>query len=178
MRRYAELGLAEDTAALLAAEPATAEYFEQVAAAEGIEPRVAANWVTGELAAALRQQGEGDGAAADSKVEPQALAELIAMVQAKKISHGSGKTVLAAMVGEGGDPAAIVDREGLLQISDSGELEAIVAAAIEANADAAEQVRAGNAKAVGAIVGAVMKETKGRADGGEVNRLIRKALGS
>ena len=56
--------------------------------------------------------------------------------------------------------------------SDSGELEAIVAAAIEANPEAAEQIRAGNGKAIGAIVGAVMKETKGRADGGEVNRLI------
>ena len=81
--------------------------------------------------------------------------------------------MLAALVAEGGDPAAIVEREGLAQISDSGELEAIVAAAVEANPEAAEQVRAGNQKAIGAIVGAVMKETKGRADGGEVNRLIR-----
>ena len=61
--------------------------------------------------------------------------------------------------------------------SDDGELEAIVAAAIEANPEAAEQIRAGNGKAIGAIVGAVMKETKGRADGGEVNRLIREQLG-
>ena len=99
------------------------------------------------------------------------------MVQEKKISHGSGKTVLAALVAEGGDPAAIVEREGLAQISDSGELESIVAAAIEANPEAAEQIRAGNGKAIGAIVGAVMKETKGRADGGEVNRLIKEAAG-
>ena len=99
------------------------------------------------------------------------------LVQEKKISHGSGKTVLAALVAEGGDPAAIVEREGLAQISDSGELESIVAAAIEANPKAAEQIRAGNPKAIGAIVGAVMKETKGRADGGEVNRLIREQLG-
>ena len=97
--------------------------------------------------------------------------------QEKKISHGSGKTVLAALVAEGGDPAAIVEREGLAQISDSGELESIVAAAIEANPEAAEQIRAGNGKAIGAIVGAVMKETKGRADGGEVNRLIREQAG-
>ena len=73
--------------------------------------------------------------------------------------------------------ATIVEREGLAQISDSGELESIVAAAIEANPEAAEQIRAGNGKAIGAIVGAVMKETKGRADGGEVNRLIRSQLG-
>ena len=133
--------------------------------------------MTGELAAALRHDG-GEASAADSKVEPDALAALIGLVQEKKISHGSGKTVLAALVAEGGDPAAIVEREGLAQISaDSGELDAIVAAAIDANPDAAEQIRAGNGKAIGAIVGFVMKETKGRADGGEVNRLIKEKLG-
>ena len=133
--------------------------------------------MTGELAAALRHDG-GEASAAESKVEPDALAVLIGLVQQKKISHGSGKTVLAALVAEGGDPAAIVEREGLAQISaDSGELDAIVAAAIDANPDAAEQIRAGNGKAIGAIVGFVMKETKGRADGGEVNRLIKEKLG-
>jgi aspartyl-tRNA(Asn)/glutamyl-tRNA(Gln) amidotransferase subunit B len=178
LRRYTEeLGVAEDAAAVLAGDPETAEYFERAAGAGGgIEPRVLANWVTGELAAALRQEG-GEGAA-DSKVEPEALAALAAMVGEKKISHGSGKQVLAAMVAEGGDPHAIVEREGLAQISDSGELEAIVAAAVDANPDAAEQIRSGNQKAIGAIVGAVMKETKGRADGGEVNRLIMKKLGA
>ncbi len=176
--RYEEkMGLAEDVAALLAADPETAGYFERVVeAAGGVEPRVVANWVTGELAAALRQDG-GEATAAESKVEPDALAALVGMVQEKKISHGSGKTVLATLVVEGGDPAAIVDREGLAQISDSGELEAIVAAVVDANPEAAEQIRSGNQKAIGAIVGAVMKETKGRADGGEVNRLIREKLG-
>jgi aspartyl-tRNA(Asn)/glutamyl-tRNA(Gln) amidotransferase subunit B len=177
IERYGkELGLAEDVAALLAADPETAAFFESAAgAAEGVEPRVVANWVTGELAAALRQDG-GEVTVAESKVEPDALAALAALVAEKKISHGSGKTVLAALVAEGGDPAAIVEREGLAQISDSGELEAIVVAVVEANPEAAEQVRGGNQKAIGAIVGAVMKETKGRADGGEVNRLIRAQL--
>jgi aspartyl-tRNA(Asn)/glutamyl-tRNA(Gln) amidotransferase subunit B len=175
--RYGELGLAEDVAALLAADPETADYFERTAkAASEVESRIIANWVTGELAAALRQDG-GDTRAAESKVEPGALAALVTMVQEKKISHGSGKAVLAMLVAEGGDPSAIVEREGLAQISNSGELEAIVAAAVEANSEAAEQVRAGNQKAIGAIVGAVMKVTKGRADGGEVNRLIRERLG-
>ena len=178
IERYrSELGLAADVAAGLAADPETAAYFERTAAeADGIEPKVVANWVTGELAAALRQEDE-QVAAADSKVEPAALAALVAMVQEKQISHGSGKTVLGALVAEGGEPAPIVAREGLAQISDSGELESIVAAAVDANPMAAEQIKAGNAKAIGAIVGAVMKETKGRADGGEVNRLIRERLG-
>ena len=177
-KRYGEMGLAEDVAALLSADPPTAEYFERTAeAAGGVEPRVVANWVTGELAAVLRQDG-GEAIAADSKVEPAALAALIAMAHEKKVSHGSAKQVLAKLVADGGDPAEIVEREGLAQISDSGELEAIVATAVDANPEASEQIRAGNQKAIGAIVGAVMKETKGRADGGEVNRLIRDKLGA
>jgi aspartyl-tRNA(Asn)/glutamyl-tRNA(Gln) amidotransferase subunit B len=178
LQRYQEeMGLAPDAAALLAADPETAGYFERAAdAAQGTEPRIVANWVTGELAAALRQGDEAHLGASESKVEPASLAALVVMVQEKKISHGSGKEVLAALVAEGGDPATVVEREGLAQISDSGELEAIVAAAVEANPEAAEQIRAGNGKAIGAIVGAVMKKTKGRADGGEVNRLIRQQL--
>jgi aspartyl-tRNA(Asn)/glutamyl-tRNA(Gln) amidotransferase subunit B len=177
MRRYeGELSLSAENATQLAADPDEAAYFEAVCEqAEGVEPQVVANWVTGELAAALRQAGaeSPDGAA----VEPQALATLVAMVGERKISHGSGKQVLATLVEEGGDPEAIVEREGLAQISDSGELESIVASAVDANPAAAEQIRAGNQKAIGAIVGAVMKETKGRADGGEVTRLIQERLG-
>jgi aspartyl-tRNA(Asn)/glutamyl-tRNA(Gln) amidotransferase subunit B len=177
MRRYEdELGLSAENAAQLAADPGAATYFEAANGAVGaVEPQTIANWVTGELAAALRQADGVDPG--DSKVKPEALAALAALVVGKKISHGSGKQVLATLVAEGGDPAAIVERDGLAQISDSGELESIVAAAVEANPEAAEQVRGGNQKAIGAIVGAVMKETKGRADGGEVNRLIREQLG-
>jgi aspartyl-tRNA(Asn)/glutamyl-tRNA(Gln) amidotransferase subunit B len=175
--RYEELGLAHDVALTLATDPETAAYFEQTTeAADGIEPRVVANWVTGELAAALRQ-AEVESAAA-SKVSPSALADLVHLVQEKKISHGSGKTVLGKLVEEeGGDPEAIVEREGLAQISgDDGELAAIVEKAMADNAAAVEKIREGNDKAIGAIVGAVMRETKGRADGGEVNRLIREKL--
>ena len=178
IRRYEGDGLPTDVATVLATDPETAGYFEATAAAaSGVEARVVANWVTGELAAALRA-ADAEGGAAGSKVSPEALAALIALVGEKKISHGSGKTVMAALVAEGGEPAAIVEREGLTQMSaDDGELEAVVAAAIEANPDAAAKVREGNNKAIGAIVGYVMRETKGRADGGEVNRLIQQLLG-
>jgi len=177
MRRYEdELKLSAENAAQLAADPDEAAYFEAVHGdAGGVEAQAIANWVTGELAAALRQ-ADG-GAAAESKVAPEALAALVAMVGERKISHGSGKQALATLVAEGGDPAEIVERDGLAQISDSGELESIVAAAVDANPGAAEQIRAGNQKAIGAIVGAVMKQTKGRADGVEVNRLIKEKLG-
>ena len=92
-----------------------------------------------------------------------------------------GKTVVAALVflvAEGGsDPSAIIAEEGLAVLGEDEDLGAIVAAALEAHADAAERVRAGNAKAIGPIVGHVMRETKGRADGGEVTRLVHEQLG-
>jgi aspartyl-tRNA(Asn)/glutamyl-tRNA(Gln) amidotransferase subunit B len=177
IERYeSELGLAADVSLTLATDPETAAYFESTAAAAGgIEAKVVANWVTGELAAALRQ-AEVEGGAAASKVTPEQLATLVTLVQEKKISHGSGKKVLAIMVAEGGEPAEIVEREGLAQMSDSGELEAIVEKAMADNPDAVEKIREGNGKAIGAIVGAVMRETQGRADGGEVNRLIQEKL--
>jgi aspartyl-tRNA(Asn)/glutamyl-tRNA(Gln) amidotransferase subunit B len=178
IERYtAELDLAADVATVLAADPETAAYFEQVDnEAPEVSSRVVANWVTGELAAALRA-ADAEGGAAGSKVTPAALAELVTMVSRKTISHGSGKTVLTALVAEGGDAEAIVEREGLPMDSDDGELAAIVARAIAADPAAADQIRSGNGKAIGAIVGAVMRETKGRADGGEVNKLIRGQLG-
>jgi aspartyl-tRNA(Asn)/glutamyl-tRNA(Gln) amidotransferase subunit B len=106
------------------------------------------------------------------------LAALVAMVGEKKVSHGSAKQVLERLVAEGGDPAQIVASEGLGQIADDSELEGIVAAAIEAEPEAAQEVRDGNQKAIGRIVGAIMKQTQGRADGGEVQRLIRERLGA
>ncbi|HEX3241038.1 MAG TPA: Asp-tRNA(Asn)/Glu-tRNA(Gln) amidotransferase subunit GatB [Solirubrobacterales bacterium] len=178
IERYEGEGLSKDVATVLATDPETADYFERAAAlASGVEAKTVANWVTGELAAALRA-ADSESGAAESKVTPESLAALVALVQGKKISHGSGKTVLAALVAEGGDPDAIVEREGLAQMAaDDGALEAIVAEAIESDPAAADRVRDGNEKAIGALVGAVMRETKGRADGGEVNRLIKQQLG-
>jgi len=174
--RYEGIGVSEQAALLLSFETDWAEYFEGVLAADdSLEPRVVANWVTGEFAAELRKQE--DQSLSDAKVGPASLATLISLVQAKKISHGAGKTVLEEMVATGADPEAVVADKGLEQISDSGELEKIVIQAIEDNPKPAEQIRGGNEKAIGALVGAVMKATQGRADGGEVNRLLRQHLG-
>jgi aspartyl-tRNA(Asn)/glutamyl-tRNA(Gln) amidotransferase subunit B len=174
-----ELGLPEVTATQLAFDAGLGEYFERaLKAADGAEPRTIANWVTGELVAKLREAADGEADPAGSKVTPEALAALAGMVESKRVTTGAARQVLATLVAEGGDPAEIVEREGLAQISDAGELTAIVAAAIEAEPGAAEKVRAGNLKAIGPIVGAVMRETKGTADGGEVTRLIREQLGA
>jgi aspartyl-tRNA(Asn)/glutamyl-tRNA(Gln) amidotransferase subunit B len=180
-RYVSEVGLSEEAAATLAFQSEYAEYFERALAAAQPDGRASAkaiaNWVTGELVATLRQAG-ADADPLASKATPESIAALAALVEGRAISHGAGKQVLARLVAEGGDPAKIVESEGLAQISDSSELEAIVDRAIEAESEAAEQVRSGNQKAIGRIVGAVMKESKGRADGGEVTKLIRERLGA
>jgi aspartyl-tRNA(Asn)/glutamyl-tRNA(Gln) amidotransferase subunit B len=175
IERYEAIGLSADAAAHLAADPGTAKYFESVLdSLAAVEAQVVANWVTGDLAAALRQLEKSP----EGRPDPASLGRVIAMVVAKEISHKSGRETLFAIVEDDAlSPEDFVERMGLAQIADSGELESIVAAAVEANPEAAEQIKGGNPKAIGAIVGAVMKETKGRADGGEVNRLIRQKLG-
>jgi aspartyl-tRNA(Asn)/glutamyl-tRNA(Gln) amidotransferase subunit B len=175
-RYLSEVGLSEEAATMLAFQSAYGEFFERaVAVGDGVPAKAIANWVTGELVAALRKSGSEDDPLA-SKATPESVAALAGLVESKAISHGSGKRVLERLVAEGGDPAEIVEREGLGQISDSSELESIVDQAIETEAEAAAQVRQGNEKAIGRLVGAVMKETKGRADGGTVTKLIRERL--
>jgi aspartyl-tRNA(Asn)/glutamyl-tRNA(Gln) amidotransferase subunit B len=158
-----EFGLPEDTARLFAFEPEWGDYFEKAAA--GADPKPTAIWVT-----ELRSR---DGAA----VEPGSLAKLVDLVSARTVTAAAGRTILDKLVAEGGDPAEIAEREGLTALQDSGELEAIVAKVIADNPDIVERIKGGNVKAMGALVGPVMRETKGRADGGEVNRLLRGQLG-
>ena len=141
-----------------------------------IDPAVAqqlANWISGEL---VRRLGEEDPA--DSRVAPAQLARLVALISQRAITAGAGRQVLDRMVQQGGDPEGIVETEGLGAIASGDEaLAGVVAAAIEAHQGAAEKIKAGNAKAMGPIIGYVMRETKGRADGAEVSRLVRAQLG-
>jgi aspartyl-tRNA(Asn)/glutamyl-tRNA(Gln) amidotransferase subunit B len=160
--RYAEI-LPADTARLFAFDPQWGDYFERV---EG-EPRTVANWVT-----ELRARADSPDA-----VPPESLSKLVALVDARTVTAGNGRVVLDRLVADGGDPAEIVEREDLGAMGDSGELAGIVAKVIEDNPDVVERIRGGNTKAMGALVGPIMRETKGKADGGEVNRLIREQLG-
>jgi aspartyl-tRNA(Asn)/glutamyl-tRNA(Gln) amidotransferase subunit B len=128
-----------------------------------------------DLASGLRE-ADSDGGPASSKVSPQALGALADLAASKRVASTAARQVLEKLIAEGGDPAEIVAREDLGQLEDSGELEAIVDRALEADPAAADRVREGNMKAVGPLVGFVMRETKGRADGGEVTRLIREKL--
>jgi len=167
-----ELGLSADSARQLAFRADLAVYFEQALAADGEHPQALANWVTGELVARV-----GDGDPAASKVEPAALAKLVALLRAKQVTPSAAKQVLDALVAQGGDPQAIVEAEGLGAIGGGDELADVVQRALASDPDAVAKLKAGNMKAIGPIVGFVMRETKGRADGGEVTRLVREQLG-
>jgi aspartyl-tRNA(Asn)/glutamyl-tRNA(Gln) amidotransferase subunit B len=165
-----DLGLPSETARLLAFRTELADFYE-AALVDGTDPRALANWVTGELVAKL-----GDRSPTDMPLEPPALARLVGMIGEGKVSGSAAKQVLEVLVEQGGDPAEIIEERGL-GAAGADELAEIVDRAMADNPDVVEKLKAdpGN-KAVGAIVGAVMKETKGRADGGEVQRLIRERL--
>jgi aspartyl-tRNA(Asn)/glutamyl-tRNA(Gln) amidotransferase subunit B len=169
-----DLGLSPDSARLLAFRTELGDYFEAAldAAADGVpEPQPLANWIN-ELVARLEVEDP-----AQSKVEPGALATLVGMVTERQVSQGAARQVLDRLVSDGGDPRAIVEAEGLGAIGGGDTLEPIVQRALEANPDVADKLRTGNMKPIGVIVGHVMRETKGRADGGEVTRIVRQKLG-
>jgi aspartyl-tRNA(Asn)/glutamyl-tRNA(Gln) amidotransferase subunit B len=169
-----ELGLSAESARLLGFRPELGDYYERALAADGDDAPALANWIP-----ALIERIGSDQDPADSKVSPESLATLAAMVGAKEVSRDAAREVLTRLVEEGGDPREIIAREGLGAISgDEGGLEALVDGAIASDPDAAEQVRAGNRRAIGPLVGYVMRESKGRADGGDVTRLILERLKS
>jgi aspartyl-tRNA(Asn)/glutamyl-tRNA(Gln) amidotransferase subunit B len=168
-----ELGISAGRARDLAFRKELADYFEAALAADGEAGAIElSNWIP-----QLVERIGSDADPADSRVAPQALASLAGLVARKQISRDAARDVLTRLVQEGGDPAAVVEREGLGVLDDGDELIAAIDAAIAADPDAAAKVAAGNLKAIGALIGPVMRETKGRADGGEVTRLIRQRLG-
>jgi aspartyl-tRNA(Asn)/glutamyl-tRNA(Gln) amidotransferase subunit B len=166
-----ELGLPEETARMFAFRTELGDYYEAAVAADSADVRTLANWVRNEL---VQRIGEADPA--ESNVTPAALARLVGLVEGKTVSQSAAKEVLAVLVEEGGDPQAIIEERGLA-LAGSDELESIVERALEADPEAVEAIRSGNQKAIGALMGAVMRETKGRADGKEVQRLIRERIG-
>jgi aspartyl-tRNA(Asn)/glutamyl-tRNA(Gln) amidotransferase subunit B len=167
-----ELGLSGESARLLAFRTELGDYYERALKADGDDPVALANWMP-----QLIERIGSDRDPAESRVSPESLATLAAMVGAKEVSRDAAREVLTRLVAEGGDPRTIVDREGLGALSaEEDGLGEVVDRAISADPDAAAKVRSGNRKAIGPLVGYVMRETKGRADGGEVARMILERL--
>ncbi|NTV96607.1 MAG: Asp-tRNA(Asn)/Glu-tRNA(Gln) amidotransferase subunit GatB, partial [Thiobacillus sp.] len=153
------LGLSAYDAAALTGSRALADYFEAVVAALAKpDAKLAANWVMGELSAALNK-AELDIAA--SPIPAGRLAELLGRIQDGTLSGKLAKQVFEVMWSEGGEVDAIIEAKGLKQMSDSGEVERIIDEVLAANPKSVEEFRAGKEKAFNALVGQVMKATKG-----------------
>jgi len=175
-RLQREHELTVESAQMLAFRAELGDYFEAAlggGADPAPPPQTLANWITVEIVSRL-PEGEDPGA---SRVRPEALAALVGLLAAGRVSVGAARRVLDRLVADGGEPRQIIDAEGLAAMDVGDELNEIIAAAVAANSDAAERVREGNAKAIGPIVGQVMRETRGRADVTEVARLIHEQLG-
>ena len=171
-RLAAATGLPAKEVGWLARDPEVLAYFEAVAA--GRDPKVAAAWVMGELQRNLR---EFDHTMASNPVGPERLGQLLDLLAAGTVSATAAKDVLAEMFSSEAPPATIVERKGLAQISDTGELEAVVARVVAANPDLAEKFRGGKRGVLGAMVGQVMRETRGRANPKLVSDLLERAIG-
>ncbi len=159
-------------ARVLVAERATADYFEAVA--RGRDPKLAANWVMGDLFAALNRTGK---TIETSPVSADALGRLLDLIADETISGRIAKQVFEEMVETGADPAAIVDAKGLRQVKDAGAIEAAVAEVLAANADKVAEYKSGKDKLFGFFVGQVMKAMGGKGNPALVNEFLRRALG-
>lgn len=175
-RFMSELGLSAYDASTLTASKEVSSYFQvTVDAAGSAQAKLCANWVMGDVAARLNK-AELD--IADSPVSPVQLAGLIARIADNTISNAIAKKVFDALWnGEGGSADEIIDKQGLKQVTDSGAIEAMIDEVLAANQKSVEEFRAGKDKAFNALVGQVMKASKGKASPAQVNELLRKKLG-
>jgi aspartyl-tRNA(Asn)/glutamyl-tRNA(Gln) amidotransferase subunit B len=169
-----EYALPAYDAALLTSSRAAADYFEALVKASGAEPKLCANWQTGALNAALNEAGLDIGA---SRVGAEALGRLLARVADGTLSGKMAKEVFDALWAGEGEVDAIIERRGLRQISDAGEIEKLVDEVLAANARQVADYRAGKDKAFNSLVGQVMKATRGKANPAQVNEILRRRLG-
>jgi len=167
-----EYGLSDYDAGLLTASKVIADFFDQTVEA-GAEPKAAANWIASELLGYLNAH---DKELADTSITPQGLAGMIGLIQNGTISTKIAKKVFKELVEKGGDPKRIVEEKGLVQISDEGQLRQIVEQVLAENQQSVEDYRNGKDRALGYLVGQVMKLTKGKANPQLVNQLIREQI--
>lgn len=171
-RYIANFGLSSTDAQYMTNDKDTSDYFEKVVAA-GADPKASVNWIMGEFASQLSNAGIE---IAKAPVTPENLAKLLALIAKGTISGKIAKKVFAEMWKDGADPEEIVKAQGLVQISDTGALKELVVKVIANNPKAVEDFKAGKKKAVGALVGQIMKETKGKANPKVINELLNDEL--
>ena len=172
-RLSAQYGLSEYDAEVLVGSRALAAYYEQVVAAVGGEAKLCANWVMGDLSAALNARGVG---IEQSPLSAKSLAGLLHRIADGTISGRTAKEVFEAMVAGEGEADAIIDQKGLKQVSDSGALEKVIDEIIARNPGQLAAYRGGKDALFGFFVGQAMKATGGKANPGVVNELLKKKL--
>jgi len=173
LRFLSEYGLREYDADVLTQSRAVSDYFETAAGVSG-DPKATANWVMGELMGLLKAAGK---TITDAPVTAQHLGELVSLIAGGELSGKMAKEVFAKMAATGDSPAAIVEREGLKQISDSSALETVIAEVIAANPRQIEQYAAGKTTVLNFLVGQVMRATRGQANVVAVKELLKRKLG-
>ncbi|MGA9946247.1 MAG: Asp-tRNA(Asn)/Glu-tRNA(Gln) amidotransferase subunit GatB [Candidatus Cybelea sp.] len=174
-QRYtAGYGLGSKQATQLIDNFALGSYFDRVVACSR-SPQQSSNFVLGDLSRLANESGVPVG---ESKVSPEDLAELIALVETKRVNSKIAKELLVRMWDGAGSPAAIVEREGLAQTSDPAAIEHFVDEVLTAHADVAAEYRAGKSNVIGFLIGQVMKGSRGKADPALVNELVRAKLSS
>lgn len=171
-RLMADYGLSDYDATIITSTRQSAEYFDAVVAAKA-DAKLAANWIMGDLSKHLNAAGK---TIAESPVAAAQLADLINLISKGTISSKIAKTVFEEMWNTGDAPEKIVKDKGLVQITDTKEIEGIVDSVLANNQKAVDDYKGGNAKAIGALVGQVMKLSKGKANPGMVNELLKKKL--
>lgn len=172
IKRYTtEMGLSHYDAAVLVAEKIVAEYFEEVV--RHSDPKTAANWITGELFARLNKEGLSID---KSPVSAKQLSELLELIKNGTISGKIAKQVFDILFTQGGSAYAIVEREGLMQVSDNSEIEKIIDDVIASNPDKVAEYKSGKDKLFGFFVGQVMKLSGGKANPGAVNDILKAKL--
>lgn len=173
-RYMKEFGLSSEDAVFMTNDKDTADYFEAAVAADA-DPKAAVNWLMGEFASQLSTEGIE---IAKAPVSAENLAGLLKLISKGTISGKIAKKVFATMWKEGGKAEDIVKAQGLVQISDTAELQKLVDEVVGNNPKAVEDFKAGKKKAVGALVGQIMKATKGKANPRVINELLNKKLQS
>jgi len=152
---------------------AVADYFERVA--DRADPKTAANWIMGEVLAALRASGQ---AIDEFMVRPADLAALLGLVASGTVSHTAAKQIFAVMAAKGGNPAEIANAQGLLQVSDDDQLRRWLDEVVAEHPREAERLAAGEKKLQGVLIGAVMKKSKGSADPKRLGQLLAERFGT
>lgn len=173
LRFSADYGLSSDDADLLTNERDTADYFEQVVAASSADPKQVANWILGELFANLNKS---DLDISQSPISSAELAQLLDRLDDNTLSGKTAKQVFAALWEQQGSVDQIIESQGLKQITDSGEIEAIVTDVIESCPDQVQQFKDGNDKVIGYLVGQVMQRSKGKANPQMANQLLKQKM--